>query len=134
MMSSAAFVGIIAAIVVLIILGIIVIPLFNKRQFQKMPYDQKVRILMKQAKKLVFFKNVSNGSTGTLYFVKNKRKILALPWVLKEGKMLCTKDNPFDFWDYPEEKPAFTLDEIKQAADELEKYNEKSIVKLYFKD
>ena len=133
-MSSAALVGIAAAVIVLIVLGIIILPLINKRQFRKMPFDQQVRILMKQAKGLVYFKNVSHGSKGTLIYVKNKRKILIYPWVLADGKMLCTKENPFTVWDYPEEHPEMSADEIKQAVEELEKYNDKSLVKLYLQD
>ncbi len=133
-MSSAALVGISAAVVAVILLGIIILPLINKRQFNRMPFDQQIRILMKQAKGLVFFKNISNGSKGTLIYVKNKRKILTYPWILVDGKMLCTKENPFTVWDYPEEHPAMTEDEIKQAVSELEKYNEKNLVKLYLQD
>ena len=133
-MTSAQFVAVIAAVVVVILLGVIILPLINKRQFRRMPYDQQIRILMKQAKKLIFFKNVSNGTSGTLFYVKNKRKILTYPWVLADGKMLCTKKDPFTVWDYPEEHPAMTPDEIKQAVEELEKFNEKSLVKLYLQD
>ncbi|MBQ9516789.1 MAG: hypothetical protein IJR60_01765 [Eubacterium sp.] len=133
-MSSAQLVALIAAVAVIILLGVIVLPLINKRQFRRMPYDQQIRILMKQAKKLVFFKNVSNGTTGTLFYVKNKRKILIYPWQLVDGKMLCTKKNPYTNWDYPEEQPAMTEDEIKQAVAELDKFNEKSLVKLYLQD
>ncbi|MBR3150334.1 MAG: hypothetical protein IKF64_09200 [Eubacterium sp.] len=133
-MSSAALVGIAAAVAAVILLGIIILPLINKWQFKRMPFDQQVRILMKQAKGLVYFKNISSGSKGTLIYVKNKRKILTYPWILVEGKMLCTKENPFDVWDYPEEHPELTDDEIKQAVEELEKYNDKSIVKLYLQD
>ena len=99
-----------------------------------MPFDQQIRILMKQAKGLVYFKNISNGRAGTLIYVKNKRKILTYPWVLKDGKMLCTKENPFTNWDYPEEHPQMSEDEIKQAVEELDKFNEKSFVKLYLQD
>ena len=133
-MTSATLVGIIAAVVAVIILGIIILPLINKWQFRRMPFDQQIRILMKQAKGLAYFKNISNGSTGTLFYVKNKRKILTYPWVLADGKMLCTKKNPFDCWDYPEEHPEMTPDEKIQAIEELEKFNDKSIVKLYLQD
>ena len=116
-----------------LLLGIFIIPVLNRIQFKRMPIEQQVRILMKQAKGLNFFKNISYGNKGTLVYIKNKRKILTYPWILAEGKMLCTKDNPFDFWDYPEEHPELSEDEKKQALEELEKFNEKSIVKLYFK-
>lgn len=121
-------------IVIIILLGFIVFPLINKAQFKRLPFEQQIRILMKQANKLVYWKNISYGTKGTLVFIKNKRKILAFPWVLIDGKMLCTKDNPFEYWDYPEDKPALNSDEVKQAVEELEKYNSKSVVKLYFKD
>ena len=130
-MSPILLTVIIAAAVVL--LGVIVFPLISRFQFKRLPFDQQIRILMKQARGLVYFKNISYGSKGTLIYIKNKRKILAYPWVLLEGKMLCTKENPFDFWDYPEDKPPLTEDEKKQAISELEKFNEKSIVKIYIK-
>jgi hypothetical protein len=88
---------------------------------------------MKQARGLVYFKNISYGNKGTLIYIKNKRKILTYPWILFDGKMLCTKENPFGNWDYPEDKPPLNEDEKKQALEELEKFNEKSIVKLYIK-
>ncbi|MFR5876675.1 MAG: hypothetical protein ACLUFN_09330 [Eubacterium sp.] len=125
---------IILVIAVIIVLGVIVFPLINKWQFKKMPFDQQIRILMKQANKLIYWKNISEGKKGTLIYIKNKRKILAYPWVLLDGKMLCTRKNPYDHWDYPEDQPAFTEDEIKQAKEELEKYNKKSAVKLYLQN
>ncbi|MDD6729299.1 MAG: hypothetical protein PUE08_08810 [Eubacteriales bacterium] len=118
--------------VVVIVLGVIIFPLFNRRQFRNLPPDQQVRILMKEAKGLAFFKNVSKGSTGTLYYVKNKRKILMFPWVLSDGNMLCTRKHPFDRWDYPEEQLPLNEDELKQLQEELEKYNKKNPVKLVF--
>ena len=133
-MTSAALVGIIAAAVGALLLLAILLPLINRRQFKRMTFDQQIRILMKQAKGLVYFKNISGGTKGTLVYIKNKRKILTYPWVLADGKMLCTKKDPFTVWDYPEDHPAMTPDEIKQAVEELEKFNEKSIVKLYLQD
>jgi hypothetical protein len=121
-------------VAVIIVLGVIVFPQINKRQFKKMPIEQQVRILMKQANKLIYWKNISQGTKGTLIYIKNKRKILIYPWVLIDGKMLCTRKNPYHHWDYPEEKPAFTDDEIKQAKEELEKYNKKNVVKLYLQN
>ena len=47
--------------------------------------------------------------------------------------MLCTKENPFSNWDYPEEKQPINEDELKQLSEELEKYNKKSPVKIVFK-
>ncbi len=120
--------------IAVIILGIIVFPLINRYQFKKMPAEQQVRILMKQAKGLIFFKNISYGKEGKLVYIKNKRKIYIYPWVLKDGNMLCTRRDLYESWDYPEEKPAFSEEEKLQAVAELEKYNEKSLVKLCFED
>lgn len=124
---------IIITAVVLVVLGVVIFPLINRRSFRNLPPDQQIRILMKEAKGLAYFKNVSKGSTGILYFVKNKRKILAFPWVLRDGKMLCTRKNPFERWDYPEEKELINDDELKQLAEELEKFNKKNPVKIVFK-
>ena len=120
--------------IAVIILGIIVFPLINRYQFKKMPAEQQVRILMKQAKGLIFFKNISYGKEGKLVYIKNKRKIYIYPWVLKDGNMLCTRRDLYESWDYPEEKPAFSEEEKLQAVAELEKYNEKSLVKFCFED
>lgn len=126
---------IIILIAVILILGIIVLPLFNRWQFKRLPVDQQVLAIMKQANKLVFWKNISNGRTGNLFFVKNKRKILVYPWVLDEnGRMVIVKKNPFDNWNYPEEKPPLDEAEVKQAREELYKYSEKSVVKIVFND
>ena len=124
---------IIIIVVVLIVLGVIVFPLINRRSFRNLPPDQQIRILMKEAKGLAYFKNVSKGSTGILYFVKNKRKILVFPWVLSDGKMLCTRKNPFERWDYPEEKELINEDELKQLSEALENFNRKNPVKIVFK-
>lgn len=118
-------------IVAVIILGIIVFPFINNRQFRKMPLEQQVRILMKQAKGLAYFKNITNGTKGMLVYIKNKRKIYTYPWVLIDGKMLCTRKDLFEKWDYPEDSPPFTEEEKEQAVSELEKYNGKNIVKLF---
>ena len=122
------------SVVVIISLGVAVFPAINKHQLKNMPYDQQIRIIMKSANKLHYFKNITNGTKGTLIYVKNKRKILSYPWVLVDGKMICTKANPFDKWDYPEEQPPLTEDEIKLAIGELEKYNKHSAVKLYLQE
>ena len=96
---------IIIIVAVVILLGVIVLPLFNRQQFRRLPYDQQILAIMKQANKLVFWKNISHGRAGSLFFVKNKRKILVYPWVINEnGQMLITKENPFDKWDYPEDR------------------------------
>ncbi len=128
---TATQVIIIAAVV--LVLGIIIFPLINRRQFRNLPPDQQVRIIMKEAKGLIFFKNVSKGRSGVLYYVKNKRKILAFPWTLSDGKMLCARENPFERWDYPEEREPLNEDELKQLLSELEKYNKENPVKIIFK-
>lgn len=122
------------SVAVIISLGVAVFPAINKHQLKNMPYDQQIRIIMKGANKLHYFKNITNGTKGTLIYVKNKRKILSYPWVLVDGKMICTKANPFDKWDYPEEQPPLTEDEIKLAIAELEKYNKHCAVKLYLQE
>ena len=122
------------SVAVIIALGVAVFPAINKHQLKNMPYDQQIRIIMKSANKLHYFKNITNGTKGTLIYVKNKRKILSYPWVLVDGKMICTKANPFDKWDYPEEQPPLTEDEIKLAIAELEKYNKHCAVKLYLQE
>ena len=124
---------IILIVIGVLLLGLIIFPIVNRYQFKRLPFDQQIRILMKQARGLVYFKNISYGNKGTLIYIKNKRKILTYPWILLDGKMLCTKENPFDNWDYPEDKPPLNEDEKKQALEELEKFNDKSIIKLYFK-
>lgn len=122
-------------VLVIVLLGVFVLPVFNRRQFKKLPADQQVLAIMRQANKLIFWKNISNGRTGNLFYVKNKRKILVYPWVLNEnGKMVITKTNPFDKWDYPEEKAPLNEDEVKQARAELRRFSEKSAVKIIFND
>lgn len=126
---------IIIIVAVVILLGVIVLPLFNRQQFRRLPYDQQILAIMKQANKLLFWKNISHGRAGSLFFVKNKRKILVYPWVINEnGQMLITKENPFDKWDYPEEHEPLSADEIKQAREELYAYADKSAVKIVFND
>lgn len=122
------------SVAVIIALGVAVFPAINKHQLKNMPYDQQIRIIMKGANKLHYFKNITNGTKGTLIYVKNKRKILSYPWVLVDGKMICTKANPFEKWDYPEEQPPLTEDEIRLAIAELEKYNKHCAVKLYLQE
>lgn len=126
---------IILILTAIVLVGIIVLPLFNRWQFRRLPYDQQVLTIMRQAKGLVFWKNVSHGRTGSLFFVKNKRKILVFPWRLDEnGRMVIDKEDPFDKWDYPEDHPLLNEDEIKQARQELKKYSDKSAVKIIFHD
>ena len=69
-MESYQIILILAAVV---FVGIIVLPVFNRWQFRRLPYDQQVLTIMRQAKGLVFWKNISHGRTGSLFFVKNKR-------------------------------------------------------------
>lgn len=130
-MTTTEIVLIVAAVI--LVLGIVIFPIINRRSFCNLPPDQQIRILMKEAKGLAYFKNVSKGSTGTLYFVKNKRKILAFPWVIVDGKMVVTRKNPFERWDYPEEKEPLNEDELKQLMEEIEKFNKKNPVKIVFK-
>lgn len=122
---------IIIIVAVVIALGAVIFPVLNKRQLKRMPYEQQIRILMKQAKGLDYFKNISNGNSGALVYIKNKRKILYYPWVLADGKMVCTKKNPYDNWDYPEEHEPLREDEILQAQRALSDYNKHSSVKMY---
>lgn len=125
---------ILIAFAIVILLGVIVFPIINKRQFKRMPFEQQVRVLMKQANKLIYWKNITDGTKGTLIYIKNKRKILAFPWVLFDGKMLCTRANPFDHWDYPDEHQNLTDDEVQKAREELEKYNKNKAVKLFLQN
>ncbi len=121
-------------IAVVLVLGIVIFPLINRAQFRRLPPEQQVRIIMKQAKKLIYFKNVSKGTTGKLYYVKNKRKILIFDWVLEDGKMVVYDEKPFERWDYPEEREPLNEDELRQLMEELKKYNKKNPVKLVFKN
>lgn len=126
---------IVIIIVVIIALGVAVLPAFNRWQFKRLPYDQQVLTIMRQAKGLIYWKNISHGRTGSLFYVKNKRKILVYPWVIDEnGRMVIQKENPFDCWDYPAEHPPLNEDEIKQAREELKKYSRKSAVKFVVND
>lgn len=116
---------------VILVLGIIILPVFNRWQFKRLSREQQILSVMKQANSLVYFKNVSMGRTGYLCYVKNRRKILMYPWeIVPGGAIKITKDNPFDRWDYPEEKELLNEDEIKQAKQELENYCKKSSVKI----
>ncbi len=125
--------AIIAALVVVIflLLSTVIFPALNKKQFEKMPFEQQVRVLMKQATGLSYFKNISGGSSGTLYYVKNKRKIYSYPWVMKDGKMICTRGDLFEKWDYPEDALPFSDEERELAIKELEIFNKKNFVKFY---
>ena len=67
---------IILILVVVAAVGILILPAFNRWQFKRLPYDQQVLTIMRQAKGLIYWKNISHGRTGSLFYVKNKRKIL----------------------------------------------------------
>lgn len=59
-----------------LLLGLVLLPAFNRWQVRRMPADQQILLIMKQAKGLHYIRNVSGGKQGFLYYVKNKRKIL----------------------------------------------------------
>ena len=126
---------IILILVLVAAVWILTLPAFKRWQFKRLPYDQQVLTIMRQAKGLIYWKNISHGRIGSLFYVKNKRKILVYPWLLDEnGRMVIQKENPFDLWDYPEDHPPLNEDEIKQAREELQKYSDKSAVKIVFHD
>ena len=85
---------------------------------------------MKEANSMTYFKNLTQGNHGVLFYVKNKRKILYLDWTLVDGKMVCTRKNPLDNWDYPEEQEKINDDEKKQFFEALKAFNKKSPVKF----
>ena len=87
-----------------LLLGLVLLPAFNRWQVRRMPADQQILLIMKQAKGLHYIRNVSGGKQGFLYYVKNKRKILVYPWVCRGRVRVITKKDPFDRWDYPEEQ------------------------------
>ena len=58
---------------VLIVLGVAIIPAINRRQLKKMPIDQQIRILMQQANKLIYWKNISEG---TALSIRNLQEFL----------------------------------------------------------
>lgn len=70
---------IIIIVAVVILLGVIVLPLFNRQQFRRLPYDQQILAIMKQANKLVFWKNISHGRAGSLFLLKTSAKFLFIP-------------------------------------------------------
>ena len=95
-MSGWQIVLIVAAV---LLLGLVLLPAFNRRQVRRMPADQQILLIMKQAKGLHYIRNVSGGKQGFLYYVKNKRKILVYPWVRRGRVRVITKKDPFDRWD-----------------------------------
>lgn len=120
-------------IAVLLLLGGVVLPAVNKRQFDSLPFELKIRILMKEAKGNHYFKDIAFGNKGTLYYVKNKRKVCILSWVIKEGAKVCTKKTLFDCWNYPE-TIAFSDEERAQAREALQKYNAGQKLKMRLDD
>ena len=94
-----------------LLLGLVLLPAFNRWQVRRMPADQQILLIMKQAKGLHYIRNVSGGKQGFLYYVKNKRKILVYPWVRRGRVRVITKKDPFDRWDYPEEQAPLTREE-----------------------
>lgn len=120
-------------IAVLLLCGTVILPAVNKRQFNRLPFEQKVRILMKEANGLNYIKNVSFGENGTLYYVKNKRKICCIPWETADGALRCTKAPLFDVWDYPDGY-AFTDEEIQQTKEALKEHFSDKKMKLIIDD
>ena len=78
-----------------LLLGLVLLPAFNRWQVRRMPADQQILLIMKQAKGLHYIRNVSGGKQGFLYYVKNKRKILVYPWVRRGRVRVITKKDPF---------------------------------------
>ena len=122
------------AVFLILVVGTMVFSQTNAHQFNAMSFDQQIRLLMKQANSNDYFKNISEGSQGKLVYIKNKRKIFVYPWVLVDGKMLCTRKRLYKNWDYPENHPPFTDEEAEHAMEELNNFNRKSVIKLYFPD
>ena len=60
---------IIILVVVILVLGIIVFPLINRRQFINLEPDQQIRLIMLEAKGRVYCIYVSMGSTVVLFYV-----------------------------------------------------------------
>lgn len=68
------YIVIIAAVVLL--LGIIVFPLINRRQFRNLPPDQQIRIIMKEAKGLAYLKMYLRAAAVFSFMLKTKEKYL----------------------------------------------------------
>lgn len=115
-------------------LGLVLLPAFNRWQVRRMPADQKILLIMKQAKGLHYIRNVSGGKQGFLYYVKNKRKILVYPWVRRGRVRVITKKDPFDRWDYPEEQAPLTREERAQARQVLADYARRSNQRIVWND
>lgn len=121
-------------IAVVLLLGLVLLPAFNRRQVRRMPQDQQILLIMKQAKGLHYIRNVSGGKQGFLYYVKNKRKILVYPWVRRGRARVITKKDPFDRWDYPEEQITLTPQEREQARQALADYARRSNQRIVWND
>lgn len=121
-------------IAVVLLLGLVLLPAFNRRQVRRMPQDQQILLIMKQAKGLHYIRNVSGGKQGFLYYVKNKRKILVYPWVRRGRARVITKKDPFNRWDYPEEQITLTPQEREQARQALADYARRSNQRIVWND
>ena len=99
-----------------LLLGLVLLPAFNRWQVRRMPADQQILLIMKQAKGLHYIRNISGGKQGFLYYVKNKRKILVYPW------------------DYPEEQAPLTREERAQARQVLADYARRSNQRIVWND
>lgn len=117
-----------------LLLGLVLLPAFNRWQVRRMPADQQILLIMKQAKGLHYIRNVSSGKQGFLYYVKNKRKILVYPWVRRGRVRVITKKDPFDRWDYPEEQAPLTREERMQARQVLADYARRSNQRIVWND
>lgn len=117
-----------------LLLGLVLLPAFNRWQVRRMPADQQILLIMKQAKGLHYIRNVSGGKQGILYYVKNKRKILVYPWVRRGRVRVITKKDPFDRWDYPEEQTPLTREERAQARQVLADYARRSNQRIVWND
>ena len=105
-----------------LLLGLVLLPAFNRWQVRRMPAD------------LHYIRNVSGGKQGFLYYVKNKRKILVYPWVRRGRVRVITKKDPFDRWDYPEEQAPLTREERMQARQVLADYARRSNQRIVWND
>lgn len=70
---------IIIIVAVVILLGVIVLPLFNRQQFRRLPYDQQILAIMKQANKLVFWKIFPTVGLEAFSLLKTSAKFLFIP-------------------------------------------------------
>ena len=125
----------IALIVAAVLLfGLVLLPAFNRWQVRRMPPDQQILLIMKQAKGAALHSQCIRRQTGLLYYVKNKRKILVYPWVRRGRVRVVTKKDPFDRWDYPEEQAPLTREERMQARQVLADYARRSNQRIVWND